>query len=283
MQKKKITDLLQLLCLEISWLSSDEERIERLNMLLGEVASVSSDSGIQLVSKLLRRYVFLTSEDYEQRIYSMAKNISERFDLATSVICATTGDRNKDSAQKILYDINSVFPLLGCFKTKTLNRYDAAFDNFKKDSSLKVIILVDEFVGTGSTVVGRVNRIKSQFTSASKPVPLINFVGLAGMEFGLGEVEKVVDSLHVEISLKKGISQLSSEMEMIDDYCVMDSLELNLSSDYQGTALPNRGYGSSEALFARKGGSCPNNVFPLFWWPRLKDQEMRRPLFPRSM
>ena len=103
------------------------------------------------------------------------------------------------------------------------------------------------------------------------------------MEFGLIEVQKVVQSLHAELWLKKGIEQLSDKDEIPGDYSVMDVLEANLSSKYFDVNLPCRGYGASEALFARKNGNCPNNVFPVFWWPQLGDSSMRRPLFPRSM
>lgn len=283
MQKKKQLELLQLLTLEIHWLGSDEDRVRRLEALFGEVASVTGESGVRLISRLIERCVYLTSDDYDRRIFSMAERIAQSFDFTTSVICATTGDRSKDSAQKILYDLNSSLATLNHFRVKTLNRYDAAFDSFKKDPALKTIVLVDEFVGTGGTIVNRVSRIQSQFAGAGKSVPLIHFVGLAGMEFGLVEVGKVVQSLHVELLLKKGIEQLSKSTEISGDYLLMDALESNLSAEFDDIELPRRGYGSSEALFARKNGNCPNNVFPVFWWPQLGDLSMRRPFFPRSM
>ena len=64
---------------------------------------------------------------------------------------------------------------------------------------------------------------------------------------------------------------------------LMDELEDNLSQNYNGKELPKYGYGKVESLYAREDGNTPNSVFPIFWWPFYKNQNVRVTLLTRAM
>ena len=278
-----VKNTLQALVIKNQWLGKDKIKINRLEALLNEALIHAGADGIKLISQLIERFVYISNDEYDDFIMIMADFLLNNFDLRKSILCATTADRNKDSAQLILYDTVSALALLGAVKVKNINRYDVAQKAFKDDPSLEQIILIDEFVGTGKSILGRARRLKQIFTQSKQKIPPIHFIGLAGMHHGLRKIEEQLDSVNICISLQKGIQSFSEENNHANDYAVMDKLENTLSNIFEDIALPNYGYDQSEALYSRKGGSCPNNVFPIFWWPELKNTMRRSPLFPRAM
>lgn len=278
-----INNTLQTLVIQHQWLGKDAQKTKRLGALLAEALNFAGKDGVQLICQLIERFVYISNEEYDDFIMLMAEFIYENFDLNASILCATTGDRNKDSAQLILYDTISALAVLGGVKVKNVNRYDVAQKAFKEDPALRKIILIDEFVGTGKSILGRTRRLKQLFSQAKQEIPQIHFIGLAGMSAGLRVIEPHLSSVNVCISLVRGIGAYSSGQNVKQDYALMDKMESGLSKNFADTDLPSYGYEKSEALYSRKGGSCPNNVFPIFWWPELENLVRRNPLFPRAM
>lgn len=278
-----INRTLQTLTIEHEWLGKDTRKTAHLNELLHEALTHAGKDAVQLIAQLISRFVYVSNDEYDEFIMTIAEFLLENFDLNQSILCATTADRNKDSAQVVLYDTVTALAGLGVYKPKNVNRYDRALDSFKSDPSLREIILIDEFVGTGQSILGRAKSLKKSFAQAGRQPPPIHFVGLAGMSFGLRHIEPYLNSVNICLSLQRGIRGTSLKQNHATEYALMDMLESNLSTSYEDVNLPNYGYGKSEALYSRKSGNCPNNVFPIFWWPQLISSGIRNPMFPRSM
>ncbi|WP_197485477.1 phosphoribosyltransferase-like protein [Delftia sp. GW456-R20] len=274
-----IENLAQEFALNIPWIGRHERRIEALVNLLEEADSARSQHGPALVGRLLERFTFLSTDAYEQHLLDMAKYIDETFDLNRTILCATTADRQKDSAQRVLYDLVSTLAGIGRYKVRNLNRYDAA----AREQDFDALLLVDEFIGSGQSFVGRVKNLRRIFDQQRRSIPLIHGIALVGMMRGLRSISSEFESLNVCIALKKGIEDYATPDMQEMEYSVMSDLEAVLASHFEGEAMPSLGYAASEALYSRHSGSCPNNVFPIFWWPqhlRLRD---RRPLLPRAL
>ena len=253
--------------------------MESLSLLLAEAKAASKVHGPSLIRRLLERFTFLSVDQYEQFILEMASYINETFDLGSTLLCATTADRNKDSAQRVLYDLVSTLAGIGCYKVRNVNRYDAAVS----ENNIDCLLLVDEFIGTGQSFVGRVRTLRERFKQKGKPLPAIHGIALAGMNQGLRNIASEFSSLNVCLALKKGIEDYAVAEARNGEYSIMNDLESALSMIFEGESLPPLGYSASEALYSRHGGSCPNNVFPVFWWPQNKNLFDRRPLLPRAL
>lgn len=121
-----IERLTQDLALDLPWIGRYDRRVASLLALLEEAEQARAVHGPALIARLLGRFTFLSVEQYEQSLLDMAMFIDEAFDLTTTVLCATTADRQKDSAQRVLYDLVSTLAAIGRYKVRSLNRYDAA-------------------------------------------------------------------------------------------------------------------------------------------------------------
>lgn len=274
-----IENLTQELALSFPWIGRNRRRVESLVALMKEAEAARARYGPALVGRLLERFTFLSTEEYEQHLLDMATYIDETFDLDRTILCATTADRHKDSAQRVLYDLVSTLAGIGRYKIRSLNRYDAAVREQKFDT----LLLVDEFVGSGKSFVGRVRNLRRMFHQKRQTVPSIHGIALVGMIRGLRSISSEFESLNVCIALKKGIEDYSAPDALGTDYSVMSDLESMLYPNFEGETMPSLGYAASEALYSRHSGSCPNNVFPIFWWPQRTGLVDRRPLLPRAL
>ena len=64
----------------------------------------------------------------------------------------------------------------------------------------------------------------------------------------------------------------------------MKNLEIRLLADkISDNNMPSLGYGEIEALYKRENGNTPNNVFPIFWWPRDKNELKRSTIMTRVL
>lgn len=269
----------QELAFRFPWIGRSRRRIESLVVLLEEAEAARARHGPALVGRLLERFTFLSTEEYEQHLLDIATYISETFDLDRTILCATTADRHKDSAQRVLYDLVSTLAGIGCYKVRNLNRYDSA----GREKNFDALVLIDEFIGSGQSFVGRARNLRRIYHQKGQPEPCIHGIALAGMIRGLRAISSEFESLNVCIALKKGIEDYSNLVARKSEYSVMSDLESILVPEYEGEAMPSLGYAASEALYFRHSGSCPNNVFPIFWWPQRTKLVDRRPLLPRAL
>lgn len=274
-----IDDITQDIALSVPWIGRSRERVETLNELLHEAETARSSEGPALVVQLLNRFTFLTTELYESLLLEIATFISDGFDLDRTILCATTADRQKDSAQRVLYDLVSTLAGIGKYKVRNLNRYDVAHQENDVDS----LVLIDEFIGSGRSLAGRARNLRRIFQQKGKPSPAIHGIAVAGMTHGLRSISAEFDSLNVCIALQKGIESHSTPAYRANAYAVMHDMESALAPTYYGEVMPSLGYAAAEALYFRHSGSCPNNVFPIFWWPHRISATNRRPMFPRAL
>ncbi len=255
------------------------ERLRRsLLQLVQDAADSHGSEGERLVHELLDRYTYLSNDDYDNAISSIAEYISTEFEVTSTLLCASTADHEKDSAQRVLYDVVTALGFLGISKIKSVNRYDSAHRHADETTDL---ILLDEFLGTGRSMKGRVNTLHRNFKSKNLPTPKIHVIVVAGMDFGMRQIAHMVSTLYPYISLSPGLRGFLNSTSLKEAYSVMDAIEGMLAAEYEGKKLPKYGDGGCEALYARKSGNCPNSVFPIFWWPVSIDGMWRKPAFPR--
>jgi hypothetical protein len=264
-----------------SWIGQRPERIRGLRNLLTDAELIGGAQGLDFVDTLIGRVTFLTSDDFDNLIYEMAEYIAQTFALESTVICAATADHEKDSGQRVLYDLCSALGLFGHTKIRTVNRYDHVYG--KAGVDITDVVLIDEFIGTGRSFLGRVTTMRKQFISGKKSVPKFHGLAVAGMSEGLRGIAHGFESLGVCTSLLKGIQDMSPPNQMADEYALMSLFEDHLCSSIDGKEIPRLGDGACEALYSRSIGNCPNSVFPIFWWSRDSIGRIRNPIFPRVL
>lgn len=235
----------------------------------------------QLVCGLLDRFKYLSAQELSQYLNQMAAQIIKVWALpeGQTQIVAMTHDHKADSAQLILQMLKPILVQYGWSNATLVNRCDKAA---KHIVTHPIVVLVDEFSGTGKTVCGRLKTI--QRCSAEKNVQSyeVKVCLVACMEEGKRRIEREGVEVYAPLVQRKGITDhyIGDELDGARDK--MLRLESLLKQAIDGKSLPSFGHGGAEALYGAELGNVPNNVFPLFWWPQMEDGRQRNALFTRS-
>lgn len=261
-----------------SWLREKEDSLIELILLC------ENKSENKLLITLLNEFTSLNHKllnNYLNLISDFIVNKSG-YSEDTTQISAITYDDEADSSQKILDYIKIPIFKMGWSNVKTVNRFGAIHRNFKNGKNQ--IIFIDEFVGSGKTIIGRIKQLKNDLNDAFDPQNL-KFCFIAGMEHGLNKIEDLGYEVFCPLRLLKGISDKYTGEELTNAENTMLQLELKLAEKINGYELFDYsfGYNEAEALYSLEEclGNTPNSVFPIFWWPRNKKNNKRNTLLTR--
>lgn len=237
-----------------------------------------------LILDLLNKFTFLTSRDINKLCISIADQIANNWKISHigSKIVALSDDTKPDGSQYIIQAIKNKFSTFDNWSennfTNSLFTMGEVPYKLRNDQT---IILIDDFIGTAKTVTRKYNWLLEKINEKEKKGINIYLVSLAMME----EATETLNSLKLpffsSLILKKGISGYYSGNDLIKKINTMLYLESLLAPMYKGEPLPSLGHGKSESIFSIEGLNVPNNVFPIFWWPILKNKEKRKTIFRR--
>ena len=260
------------------------DKTDELSKLLYSDCKTSEEQ--ELIIELLDRFTHISNENFSIQINELVDDIvtDPNLEDKTTQIVAMTGDYNSDSAQFVIYALKAPFEKRKWREHITVTNFKQAYDEFEKRGKKHInIILVDEFVGSGKTIVGRVKKIKELFHEKGVLNIKIKVKVIAASSVGVKKAKEEDIDLTANIVINKGISEYYDTDEAARKLALMDKLEGILSTSYNAKNLPKFGYGNTEALYARDDGNTPNNVFPIFWWPFLKDNLERETVLTRAM
>lgn len=204
------------------------------------------------------------------------------------VIAAMTFDGSADSGQQVLNEIKTEFFIAGIREFREANLIPHLWKKEKnrkpkkwRYSEVSRLVIVDQFIGSGQTVVNRINEVKK-----NRPdITAISVCVIAAMAEGVATIRAAhpdVD-LFTYRTLSKGISSGYPEPEALTHMLTMFEMEglLRSSDGIKQLSGYSFGYGQSEALISFCRGNIPNNVFPWFWWRFDNNGNSRNPLFTR--
>jgi hypothetical protein len=257
------------------WLMDKEENFIEL-LLMCETSEHK-----KLILELLAEFHFLEFKTLNNFLNLIADFIitDSGFSESTTQIAAITYDDEADSSQKILDYIKMPLHKQGWADIKTVNRFGATIKNYNEGKTQ--ILFIDEFVGSGSTIAGRVKQLKNDIKGDFE----LKFCFIAGMDYGIKNIEELGYEVYCPLRLPKGISERFVHPELETKTELMTSLEGKLAQSINSYNLPDYsfGYNKAEALYSLEGsnGNTPNSVFPIFWWPRTKDGKQRNTLLTR--
>lgn len=146
---------------------------------------------------------------------------------------------------------------------------------FKRDA-LKgkniLVMLVDDFVGSGETAITVVNEVRAYIAEQDK----ICVVALAAMQSGITCLATASVPFFWARLIPKGIEENPEIADKSQAYKLIDDIwqkNLNISKDYI------RGFQDSEALVTLV--RTPNNTLPMYWCAKSRDGKNWPAPFPR--
>lgn len=239
-----------------------------------------SENQLALVSSLIERFSYINSERYGQLLSDMANYIFNiGYPENEIAVTAMEFKSHSDSSQGILQDLKVPLAIAFGHRVNDCNifRKDDLAKNYKKNC--RHFIAVDEFTGTGSTIVQRYSLFKKMnFKNAT-----LDFCIMSGMEDAVEHIQNNGIKVKVFNLMRKGISDYYPLNEVQPNLSYMLELESKLAEKIKRTKIKDisLGFRQSESLYYKIYGNIPNNVFPIFWWKEYAGNKRRKPLFTR--
>ncbi|MDX7081670.1 phosphoribosyltransferase-like protein [Serratia marcescens] len=239
----------------------------------------------KLLKELLFRFRFIDSFQLDEIGREVAKHISQKLGLKpinTKIAAISDNDKPDGSVAGIQF-LKNKFSIHDNWKESNfISSITSAAHNAKNNDN---IILFDDFIGSGKTINNKLSYFKLTLKERKIKLNSLRVVSFAAMDFGLKKIKEDsgLDAFSV-IVLKKGITECNSPEEAEKKINLMIDLEKKLKPTMRGLKIRDHslGYGRSETLFQISGYNCPNNLFPIFWWPLDKDLIRRDTLFNRA-
>lgn len=218
----------------------------------------------ELLAHTIEKLVALSQKQFTKQIISLVGHIKKLIvgEQQIAIVAMAWGDE-PDSSQQLVQLLKTYF------HNERRVRFFNSVNNFEKKDHIQTFprfIIVDEFSGTGKTVIGRVNHLYKH--AKSKNVEIEPYVYLLfGMQQAYDNIKGQGIDAHFCNILKAGISGYFTGEERSKRIAIMKRLEEELHPQIDGKQLPSLGYGEAEALFFVRNMNAPNSNFPIFWWP----------------
>jgi hypothetical protein len=257
-----------------NWLTEKEEQMINL------ISSCKNKEQKKLIFELLEDFRYVDYKLFNRYLENIADYIinDSGFEIENTQIVGMVMDSNPDSSQWILQLLKPILTKKGWNNVKITPEFHRAVRKMNREG-LTNLILIDEFIGSGQSVDGRLNYLEEKAKTEYK----INACFLAGMENGINKVKSRFNDFKCLIPLKKGISD--KYQSPLKEKAIQNMLDL----ENQLLPLINKkkladysfGFGKVEALYSSHG-NAPNSVFPFFWWPYDIKKEFRNSLLIRN-
>lgn len=265
------------------WLQTRQEELFELFDLC------ESDDEQQFISDLLYRFFYLEETKFTRQVDALRDHIVDVWNLPpenTRIVSIRRSDYS-DSSDFILYLLKSSFARLPASRTsphqwETINFVSGIGAGIKKLSDNSNIVLVDEFVGSGTTMASQLGWMSTKIAETGVRANFF-IASVAAMRAAEGKLHSLGAKVFVANWLARGISDHFTGADLERAVEMMQRLESELCSESANKSLKKYyfGFKRTEALYYRSNGNTPNNVFPIFWWKYLKLRRPRQPLLTR--
>lgn len=265
------------LCMDYYWLQDESEALIELWNICDH------ESERNLIQDLLNNFVFINSRELKKIGNQVADHIINKWNLDNkkTYIVAISENQEADGSQMFLQSIKDKFSEHDKWKESNfINSLPIAANNSRDNYRL---ILLDDFIGTGNTVERKILWLRNKLVERGIVNVEIYLVAIAMMKFSIKKLNDLKIIHYSPLILKKGISERLKGKDKSDAVKKMKNMEKKLGSKWNGQFLPSFGYQKSESLYAIEPYNIPNNVFPLFWWPKYKDYSNRKTIFKRLL
>ena len=229
-----------------------------------------------LIKELFDRFTYLNSDRrklIEDQIIAQLKKW--KFTGDNTIIAATAEIGEVDGSMASLQNIKNKLPYEDNWSHNQIMPIVQAAQEIPNEKNL---ILFDDFIGSGQTIEKKVTYLLKTLDSRNITLKSLTIISYAAMEFGFDFLKNIKQfNIFCPIVLKKGITGYEFGENLDKKLQIMDTLEKKLQPKARTLNLRafKLGYDKSEALFSLDGANCPNNVFPILWWPTLRQGIIR--------
>lgn len=267
---------------EHNWSIEDSNNGEYsvFDMFCERLEELDNDSDRELILELTHNYLLVELKEYEKYMIDVFRtflNINrECIEEIQTIHMFPVQDRDYPGKTKSGNLMCYLFQGIYMRKFKELHdkrvRIIEKFDNIEKNKEeIECLILIDDFVGSGDTLLECVNVIEEKGVKKEK----IKALTLVLQETGKKAVEEYGIDIYSAIIRNKGITDNYNEDEAKRKINQMKRIGKTIKAD-KNLYL---GYKESEGLVSMI--KTPNNTFPFYWSEKKKDGKVTVAPFPR--
>lgn len=244
-----------------------------------------------LIKDLINKFFVLNSQEERnacQGINRYINSLSVTPDLSYIVSVADAGKNDGSLAGLQLLELQ-VTPLED-WEERYVSHIPDLANLLKEENKIEegsTIFIFDDFIGTGSKIEKKHNWLANLLNKKGLNINSfdIHIVSFSAMDFGIDYIKNTLGfNVYSHNTFSKAITGKVGCKDSSKKIDVMLKIENKLDDVYKERNISkySLGYKKSEALYYWENNSCPNNVFPIFWWPMLKGNKRHAPLFNRT-
>ena len=250
------------------------------NRFCERMLEVKDEEGQALFLDLAKRYLWLSSDFYFMNLLKALEHLVSEYEKLTSdtkvyvmMLIAPKDEGKTKSSAMLLYLFNDtrlrIDPRFSHYRFEIISDKESLHQ--KMDDKDAVLVLVDDYIGTGDTAVACVEQL-DKFGIKMEQIAILSLVA---QEEGKKKIEEKGIFFCTSNLRNKGISDYYEGKELEKNVRLMQKIEKDLKVGEKSRF----GYGQSEALVTMC--RTPNNTFPVFWYePELGIKKKLAP-FPR--
>lgn len=244
-----------------NWEIDEELEISTFERYLKTLSKLSVKQQ-DFIMQLSSRFLHIGQDKYLKELLGPLKKLRDKYSNSNLVFlpCLPKEDQGKTkSSSAVLYQLKGTtvkkyIQLEKHYVCESISK--DAFSRLENQNFL--IVLVDDFVGTGETALGAVDYVRELCPFMEDNVQ-IKVLCIVAMQDGISKLSEKGIELFCEHIETKGISDYYTGNELVKAKEQMNSIEKILKTK----AKYHFGYGESEALVCME--RCPNNTFPVYW------------------
>lgn len=257
---------------------------KRLHEELAELWSLCTSRAQQMLMKeLIEKFCMFDATHEESACRAFNEQVQAwGLEPGNTWIVAVANSAEIDGSTAGLQKLkNKVFPYEE-WHSRFISNIPAAADMIKEGQN---VVLFDDFIGSGKKMVRKIAWVKKILKERGIENFNVYCACFSGMKFGLKHLANESGApVFAHIQLNKGITENFDPEKAEIALGLMSEIESNLAPKYRGKELKEYmlGYEKSETLYCAINDNCPNNVFPIFWWPIKKEGHPFKTLLRRA-
>jgi len=275
---RETIEILFKLSMKQPWLESRQSQLFDTIQLCENMAEQA------LVCDLLYRFTYLSATDLSLAVAAIGEQIDNVWGCnpSTTKIVGLNRTSFSDSSEALLWHLKPVMAKFAGWNTS--NFVSKLTDALPEAGATNgVIVLVDEFVGSGESFIKALKWLREKAKERGSN-PKILAIAVAAMSQARESLRAEADDVFAAHWLAKGITDFYADGEFASAVERMQNIESRLAPTCaKGRKLSryNFGYKRTEALYYLQNGNAVNNVFPVFWWEKLKSPVRWEPILRR--
>lgn len=237
----------------------------------------------RLMLRLLERCRTITEAEILEGLRRLNRLISHEGVIAlekgqrtlTHVVVAGVGEVGA-SGQAIAYKYRQANNI----RQRNVLSVDAIGPRLKQDGTIRAVVLVDDFIGSGKTVAETLERVGD----GGRPDVQFFVFAVSGLPEALVELEQTARATELRLRVEVAHPLTPTQRPFASDSTVYKTDDERARAEYLvrefGSCLAPRmpmGFGQQAALVTFPD-NCPNNAPPILW----SDTDGWHPLFPRT-